>query len=230
MFLAVGVRAPALRRLYSSGTGYEAFTIVAPVPGAWTIQVGTTDPLGTSVDVSQANAFTVAADADQDGVPDSIDNCPNVANPSQADTDGNGIGDACDPDIDGDDVANASDNCPMVANADQKNTNAGNTALNLPGADAAGDACKDDIAGDGYTNDQHVALGKDPTKYCPIMRADVDGDGAVSILDLAKAAQYFTQTVTPQTERYSQDADAQISILDLARMASVFTQHVSDCP
>lgn len=36
-------------------------------------------------------------DADGDGIPDSADNCPEVANADQADTDGDGIGDACDP-------------------------------------------------------------------------------------------------------------------------------------
>jgi hypothetical protein len=37
-----------------------------------------------------------AGDADHDSVPDSIDNCPAAANPDQADSDGDGIGDACD--------------------------------------------------------------------------------------------------------------------------------------
>jgi len=37
-------------------------------------------------------------DQDADGVPDSIDNCPSVANTDQLDGDGDGIGDACDPD------------------------------------------------------------------------------------------------------------------------------------
>ncbi len=34
-------------------------------------------------------------DSDGDGVPDSIDNCPTVPNPDQADSNGDGIGDAC---------------------------------------------------------------------------------------------------------------------------------------
>ena len=34
-------------------------------------------------------------DADCDGIANGVDNCPAVANPDQKDTDGNGIGDAC---------------------------------------------------------------------------------------------------------------------------------------
>ncbi len=34
-------------------------------------------------------------DADGDGVPDELDNCPRIANADQADRDGNSIGDAC---------------------------------------------------------------------------------------------------------------------------------------
>ena len=39
---------------------------------------------------------TGCPDSDSDGFLDSVDNCPTVANPDQADTDGDGIGDACD--------------------------------------------------------------------------------------------------------------------------------------
>ena len=44
------------------------------------------------------NRGALPADADGDGVPDDVDNCIDIANPNQADLNGDGIGDACDPD------------------------------------------------------------------------------------------------------------------------------------
>jgi Thrombospondin type 3 repeat len=70
-------------------------------------------------------------DTDGDGIDDSIDNCPLVSNPDQKDTDGDGIGDACDDDIDNDGVLNVNDNCPLVYNPDQADSD----------KDGIGDAC-----------------------------------------------------------------------------------------
>ena len=55
-------------------------------------------------------------DDDNDFIPDNGDNCPQVPNPDQANTDGVGQGDACDPDADNDGLLNEGDNCPLVAN------------------------------------------------------------------------------------------------------------------
>ena len=41
-------------------------------------------------------------DLDGDGIPDSEDNCTVVPNLAQRDTDGDGFGNICDPDVDGD--------------------------------------------------------------------------------------------------------------------------------
>ncbi|MCA9545743.1 MAG: thrombospondin type 3 repeat-containing protein, partial [Myxococcales bacterium] len=64
----------------------------------------------------------IEVDTDGDGILDPNDNCPDVANPNQADFDLDGLGDACDPDDDGDGVPDAGDNCPQVSNPDQVDT------------------------------------------------------------------------------------------------------------
>ena len=49
---------------------------------------------------SISSPFIVKArDTDNDGIPDVDDNCPNVANPDQADDDYDGVGNYCDPDF-----------------------------------------------------------------------------------------------------------------------------------
>ena len=47
-----------------------------------------------------------SADADNDGIFDSVDNCQQESNPSQLDTDGDGFGNRCDPDFNNDLVVN----------------------------------------------------------------------------------------------------------------------------
>jgi Thrombospondin type 3 repeat len=85
-----------------------------------------------------------AADTDADGVPDAIDNCPNTPNPNQADSDGDGTGDACQAcaDVDADGICNSVDNCPTVANPGQADFD----------HDGIGDACDSDVDGDGVPN------------------------------------------------------------------------------
>jgi alpha-tubulin suppressor-like RCC1 family protein len=53
-------------------------------------------------------------DTDGDGIPNITDNCPNVKNPTQADCDGNGVGDACELDCNRNGIA---DICEMLSGA-----------------------------------------------------------------------------------------------------------------
>ncbi len=118
-------------------------------------------------------------DDDGDGVVDRGDNCPGVHNPRQTDTDGDGIGDACDDvddspdgtdgDTDGDGIDDEDDNCPAHPNAGQGDQD----------GDGVGDACDDDRDGDGVD---------DGDDNCPLVanpdQADRDGDGLGDACDV----------------------------------------------
>jgi hypothetical protein len=58
-------------------------------------------------DVAITKLLTPEYDTDADGIPDSEDNCPKIANPDQKDADGDKLGDLCDDDADNDGVSNA---------------------------------------------------------------------------------------------------------------------------
>ena len=74
-------------------------------------------------------------DTDGDDRPDGQDTCPLQADRVGNDANGNGVGDACDPDDDGDGVLDWADNCPGTANPDQA------------------EVCVDDRDGDGTLNE-----------------------------------------------------------------------------
>lgn len=78
----------------------------------------------------------INTDTDGDSILDINDNCVNIANLDQFDTDGDGIGDVCDDDDDNDSVLDVNDNCPLVENQDQADID----------NDGIGDVCDDLIA------------------------------------------------------------------------------------
>ncbi len=71
-------------------------TTVTPTPTAAPTPTVSPSPtaMASPTPVATPSAAPVV-DTDVDGVPDSQDNCPNVANADQLDTDQNGVGDAC---------------------------------------------------------------------------------------------------------------------------------------
>jgi hypothetical protein len=108
VFGSADQHSPFLDSFGSAGSGNGQFaqpTAAALGPGAWLYVSDTGN--GRIVRLRYD-------DADRDGVLDAVDNCKGVPNPDQLDTDHDGFGDACDPDIDNDGVANAEDRCPLT--------------------------------------------------------------------------------------------------------------------
>ncbi len=118
---------------------------------------------GSNFVVKFRTESSLNTDTDLDTVPDWRDNCPNDANTDQADTDLDGIGDACEPAI---------DNCPTDPNKTE------------PGICGCGVAETGDTDGDG-AHDCNESCPTDPFKTgsggcgCGNVDIDTDGDGVV---------------------------------------------------
>jgi hypothetical protein len=121
--------------------------------------------------------IVVVHDGDSDGIIDTEDNC-RFTNPDQKDSDGDGLGDACDPDqVDGDNdsVPESTDNCFAIPNPDQKDSD----------GDGLGDACDPDFID---PDNDGVIDTKDncDVKFNPDQK-DSDGDGLGDVCDAINA-------------------------------------------
>ncbi|THH39290.1 PKD domain-containing protein [Neolewinella litorea] len=144
--------------------------------GTYAIVLTVTDNDGAT-DTDTVTVVVDPTDTDQDGIPDSEDNCPAVANADQvlptfyADRDGDGYGDpaesiqACAAPAGY--VDNKLDNCPTIRSADLTDTD----------GDGIGNACDPDDDNDG-TADRYDCDPLDPTiVFQNIYYADTDNDG-----------------------------------------------------
>ena len=81
---------------------------------------------------------------------------------------------------------------------------------------------------DGFTDTKELFIGTDPNKVCGVNAwpPDIDGDQAVTILDMTNAANsYNTKIGDPKyNKRYDMDTDGAITIADLNIIASYFLQ------
>jgi len=93
-----------------------------------------------------AVGFTI--DRDDDGLANSDDNCVDVTNSDQKNSDDDSLGDACDSDDDNDTVLDADDNCPLIFNHDQIDTD----------GDGFGDICDADDDNDGVNDGSDQCL------------------------------------------------------------------------
>lgn len=167
---------------FSSGSGATRCT--PAFPGTYVSESGATSPLACPIGryqpdagqasclfgsvcqagfamVSPANGVTntvCAPDTDNDGILNTVDNCPAAANASQLDTDHDGPGDACDSDDDNDDVSDATElelgTNPLVADTD----------------------------GDSWSDIKELACSSDP-RVAASLPGDNDLDGAINCDD-----------------------------------------------
>ncbi len=90
----VGFGTCARHTSIACATDADCHRCILRVPGS--CRADAECPAGTTCEAQLVTAVATTVDGDGDGVPDDLDNCPETPNPTQADSDGDRIGDLCD--------------------------------------------------------------------------------------------------------------------------------------
>ncbi len=180
---------------------------------------GQSDRMDYMISTYKPNLGTeVNSDADGDGISDEEDNCPNTANNSQSDYDGDGLGNACDSDIDNDGIMNDNDCAPLnelVFEVDCAGQCGGSLENDMCGVcngnNSLCSGCLDELA---YNYDIEATI---DDGSC-ISYGDVSMDNAVNVIDIVLIVDFILENSEFTTEAFNiADAsqDGNVNVIDI---------------